>query len=267
MRNNKIKTLMAVALVIGIAIFLHYINWLKPVEDWFRYFINPSSKAMYALSVKINGAEEKFATPEELLSAYQKLKADWLANKINEVELTTLRQDDDNLRRQLNFIKAQNYNSVGVEVIGKNIDPTESTIIVNRGAKDEIKVGNPAISDKGILIGKVARVEDKFSVIRLLDDNQSRVAATVANHDRSLGLIEGGYGISVLMNFIPQNEVVNVGDVAITSGLEEGMPRGLLIGTVEAVEKEAHQPFQTAVIKPFVSFNKITLASVLISAE
>lgn len=246
---------------------LHYVRWLKPVEDMFRYFINPSSKAMYALSVKINGEEEKFATPEALLSAYQQLKSDWLANKIDETEVATLRQDNDNLRRQLNFIKAQDYISVGVEVIGKNIDPTESTIIVNRGAKDGIEIGCPTVSDKGILIGKVARVEDNFSIIRLLDDNQSRVAATVANHDRSLGMVEGGYGISVLMNFIPQNEVVNVGDAAVTSGLEEGMPRGLLIGTVEAVEKEAHQPFQTAVIKPFVSFNKITLASVLIGAE
>lgn len=254
-------------LVIAITGFLHYIHWLKPVEDMFRYFINPSSKVMYALSVKISGEEEKFATPEELASAYEKLKNDWLANKMDEVELATLRQDNDNLRRQLNFVKVQNYDSVGVEVIGKNIDPTESTIIVNRGAKDGIKTGCPAISDKGILVGKVARVEDNFSVIRLLDDNQSKVAATVANHDRSLGLVEGGYGISVLMNLIPQNEVVNVGDTAVTSGLEEGIPRGLLIGTVEAVEKEAHQPFQTAVIKPFVSFSKITLASILIGAE
>lgn len=254
-------------LVVVITGFLHYVHWLKPVEDMFRYFINPSSKALYALSVKISGEEEKFATPEALLSAYQQLKSDWLENKIDEVEVATLRQENDNLRRQLSFIKAQNYSSVGVEVIGKNIDPTESTVIVNRGAKDGIKIGCPAISDKGILIGKVARVEDNFSIIRLLDDNQSRVAATVANHDRSLGLVEGGYGISVLMNFIPQNEVVNVGDAAVTSGLEEGMPRGLLIGTVEAVEKEAHQPFQTAVIKPFVSFNKITLASILIDAE
>ena len=60
---------------------------------------------------------------------------------------------------------------------------------------------------------------------------------------------------------------LNIGDVVVTSGLEEGMPRGLLIGTVEAVEKEAHQPFQTAVIKPFISFSKITLASILISTE
>lgn len=219
------------------------------------------------MSVKIDGADEKFSTPDELLSAYQKIKSEWLENKIDEVELQTLRQDNENLRQQLNFLKTKNYNSIGAEVIGKNIDPTESTLIINRGAVDGIEDGSPVIIGDGILVGKVAKAEKKTAVVRLLDDNQSKVASTVVNYEKSIGIVEGGYGISVQMNFIPQNESVSVGDIVVTSGLEEKMPRGLLIGTVQAVEKEAHQPFQRAVIKPFAGFDKITIASILIHAK
>lgn len=267
MSGSKIKTLLAVTLIVLLTIISHYLGWLKPLESFFRYLINPGSKAMYALSIKINNEAQEFATPDELLAAYQKIKSEWLKNKINEVELETLRQENENLRQQLNFLKPKNYNSIGVEVIGRNIDPTESTIIVNRGGKDGIKINYPVVVGEGILIGKVVRAEEQFSVIRLLDDNQSKVAATVVNYDKSLGLVEGGYGISVQMNFIPQNETINIGAVIVTSGLEEVVPRGLLIGTVEAVEKEAYQPFQKSVIKPFANLDKITLASVLISEE
>lgn len=265
--GKKFVTFLAVSAVIGLTILFHYFGWLKPVESFFRYIVNPGSKAMYALSVKINNEDENFKTPEDLLSAYEKMKNEWLKNKINEVELQTLRQDNENLRQQLNFLKTKNYDSIGAEIIGKNIDPTESTLIINRGSKDGVEEGGPVVVGDGILVGKIAKVEDSTAVVRLLDDNQSRVAATVVNYEKSIGLIEGGYGISVQMNLIPQNESVSVGDMIVTSGLEEKMPRGLLIGVIQAVEKEAHQPFQKAVIKPFMSFDKVTMASVLIHSE
>lgn len=266
MRKNFF-TLLAVSIVLAVTILSHYLSWLKPVENFLRYLVNPASRAMYVLSVKINNTDEEFATPDEMLQAYKKIKEDWLKNKIAEVEFETLRQDNENLRQQLNFLKTKNFNSIGVEVIGKNIDPTESTLIVNRGFKDGIREGSPVIIGDGILIGKIAKVEEKISVVRLLDDNQSKIAATVVNYEKSIGLVEGGYGISVQMNFIPQSESINMGDIVVTSGLEEKMPRGLLIGAVQAVEKEAHQPFQKAVIKPFAGFDKVTLVSVLINAE
>jgi len=51
----------------------------------------------------------------------------------------------------------------------------------------------------------------------------------------------------------------------VTSGLEKGIPQGLLIGTVEAIEKEAYQPFQKAILNPLANLDKITLVSVLIN--
>jgi rod shape-determining protein MreC len=91
------------------------------------------------------------------------------------------------------------------------------------------------------------------------------IAATILNKDASLGVVEGGYGLSVRMNFIPRNEDVFVGDKIITSGLEESIPRGLLIGEVAVLENEAYQPFQQAVLATAIDPSKLTVVSVLIS--
>lgn len=220
---------------------------------------------MYDLKIKINGVTEGYNSIEELKTAYKKTKEENMANLIDKSKLILLETDNNELRKQLNYYQKKPYKFVGADVIGKNIEPLASTLIINRGRKDGIQENQPVIVSEGILIGVITRVENDTAIVRLLDDNQSKIAASMISKDKSIGLIEGGYGISIKMTFVPQSEVVNVGDTVVTSGLQEKIPRGLLVGTVEAVEKEAFQPFQTAVLKPLAELDKINMVSVIIS--
>ena len=69
------------------------------------------------------------------------------------------------------------------------------------------------------------------------------------------------------MNFIPRNETVNIGDLITTSGLEDGVPRGLVIGKIAALENEAYKPFQQAIITPTANLDKIFLINVIINVD
>lgn len=261
--GKKMKTLLVISVVIGLTIFFHYLSWLQPIENILRSLITPASKLMYTLSINTRQKEDVFASSEELKQAYKNLKEELLKNKINLADFKLLQDENAELRQQLGFLQKKSFQSIGAEVIGKNIDPLGNTIIINRGAKDGIKIGKSAIVSGGILIGKVVKTEDATAVIRLINDNQSKVAATIINKDKSLGLVEGGYGISVYLNYIPQNEMIAVNDIVVTSGLEDGIPKGLLVGPIVAVEKEAYQPFQKAVISPAADLNKILLVSII----
>ena len=264
--GKKIKTFISITIVIILTIVFHFAGWLSPVENFLHNLVKPGSEIMYSVSVSIDDEEtELFSDSEKLIQAYKDLKTELLKNKTDLAELQLLQDENKELKKQLNFIEVNEYSSVGVNVIGKNTEPTGSTLIVDRGEKDKIKIGDIVITREGVLIGKITSVDNYFSIVRLINDSQSKVAATITNQEKSIGLIEGGYGISVHMNFIPQNEIVEVGDTVVTSGLEEGIPRGLLIGKIEAIEKEAYQPFQKAVINPFVNLEKITLASIIIN--
>jgi rod shape-determining protein MreC len=121
------------------------------------------------------------------------------------------------------------------------------------------------VVEEGILIGKVIKTEKDISIVRLLSDNQSKVAATIINREKSLGIVEGGYGLSVRMNFIPRNETVKTGDLVVTSGLQEDTPRGLLIGKVAAIENEAYQPFQQAILTPSADYSRFVYISIILT--
>ena len=103
------------------------------------------------------------------------------------------------------------------------------------------------------------------ALIQLLNDNNTKIAATIFNAQNSIGVVEGGYGLSIKMKLIPRNEIVMVGDRVITSGLELDIPRGLLIGEVEVTENEPYQPFQTAIITPVADLTNISLISIITS--
>ena len=184
---------------------------------------------------------------------------------VDTAKLIQLQEENILLREQLHFSTGTNKEGIGAEAIGRGIDPIATTIVINRGSRDGIQVGRAVVVGNGIFIGKIVSVHEKSAIVQLINDTQSRIAATILNHDHSLGIVEGGFGISVRLKFIPQNEEVKVGDIVVSSGLQENIPRGLVIGTVEAVEKKPQEPFQQAILRPLRNLNDITAVMVLLS--
>ena len=265
MRSHKKYTILAISFVLFIVLLLHFLGLLTSVENFFRSLIIPTSKSVYEISLSIGDGQEKFSSPTELEIAYKNLKEKYTTRQIDAVEFEKLKIDNESLREQLSFISASSsYHSVGGEVIGKNIDPLGSTLVLRVFPEFGVEVDDPVIVDNGILIGTVSRVDYGIVTVRLIDDNSSKIAATVVNKEYTVGVIEGGYGLSIRMNFIPQNEVIEVGNLVVTSGMEISIPYGLLIGTVESVEKEPYQPFQSAIITPVKLLSHIRLVSIII---
>lgn len=182
---------------------------------------------------------------------------------VESTRLTQLELENNELRAQLQFLKNTAHH-VGATVIGRTLDPIGTSIIIDRGKADGIVPNRPVIVGNGYFIGKIARVDEHTAVVRLMSDFQSKTAATVDNRDKSLGVVEGGFGLTVRLNLIPQNEVIRPGDVIITSGLEPDVPRGLAIGIVEVVEKKPQEPFQQAIIKPSADLHALTVVSVIL---
>lgn len=265
MRGSKLHKALSISAIIVMIIILHIVGFLRPVEELLRRIILPGSDALYSWSITLGDEIETFESVESLEQAYTELHTKYVEEQRKSALAFLLQEENTQLREQLSFFSSSTYPHIGADVVGKNIEPLGSTLIINIGENHGVLIGNPVIVRNGILIGTVIRVNKTTALVRLLNDNQSKIAATITNRDKSIGIIEGGYGISIRMNFIPQNEELFVGDTVVTSGLSETIPKGLFIGTIESIEKEAYQPFQEAVITPAVQLNKIDIVSVILT--
>jgi rod shape-determining protein MreC len=267
MDTKKIRTLISIGVVILLTVFFHTVGILRPVERFFRGLVNRASEKAYLWNVGDGAAAEEFTSVPDLEKAYRDLKERYQVSIGHEAEALLLRNENEELRATLQFVTSTGAKHLGAEVqveaIGKNIEPLGSTIIINRGSEMGIKLGQPAIVGNGIFIGKIVRVDEGSSVIGLITDSQSKVAATVVGRTESLGMVEGGYGISVRMTWIPQQETIEPGSIVVTSGLEPGIPRGLVIGTIDTVARDPYQAFQEATISPIVRLDKVRLITII----
>src|SRR6185295_16134525 len=106
-------------------------------------------------------------------------------------------------------------NVVTGNVISQDTSSYLRWIIINRGARDGIKVGNPVISDLG-LVGRVEKVAADLAWVRLANDPGSLINARTQN-THAEGILMGELQGDLRMEKIPQVQVVEEGDLVLTS--------------------------------------------------
>jgi len=259
------KTYVVLGAILVLLVFLNYVGWLDFLKTRLRSVFLPLFTQSNNISVDVGNNFEFFKDKKTFFDAYRQCRTDLENKSIEESKIKLLEEENSLLKEALKFKESTTATSVIARVVGKNIEQTDQTILIDKGTESGVKVEQPVIVGNGILVGKIVKAEAGLSVVRLLNDNSSKVGATILNTDRSLGVVEGGYGLSVKMNFIPRNEIVKVGDIIVTSGLEAGMPRGLLIGSVTAIENETYRPFQAALLLPGTDLSKLSIVSILIA--
>ena len=252
-------------MVVAAIMALHYTGSIRPVEVFFRSLTTPIIAAVHSGSMAIKDKYNAYAHSTQLadqVAACQKTIED---NTVDAARLRILENENAELKKQLGFRKSTTPPAQLAMVVGRNLDSADKTLVVDAGEPDGIKVGQPVVAGDGILVGKVVKVNEEISIVRLINDSQSKIAAAVLNTDQSLGIVEGGYGLSLRLKLVPRNEKLTVGDQVVTSGLEDNIPKGLLIGTIAVVENEAFQPFQQAVLTPATDLEKLTFVSVYLA--
>jgi rod shape-determining protein MreC len=186
-----------------------------------------------------------------------------------QVEIVRLREIESDYFRLSDLVEytAQNpeQNLVTADVIARDTSSYLRRIIINRGTRDGIQVGNPVISGQG-LVGRVEEVVANAAWVRLAIDPDSAINArlqTAAAEGTVTGQLQGG----LRMEFIPQQAVVEVGDMVVTSGLGGTFPANLVIGQVTSVRRPQAEPFQTAEVRPAVDFARLRIVAVITEFE
>lgn len=265
MFSDRIKRLI-ITITIGviILIILHYTHILRPVENAVAFLLTPVQKSIFSVSTSINRRYSKKITFDELLEENKELEQKVSQLLVEQVSLEELRRENKELKTLLTVQEEQDYRLQVASIIGKTVDGLQNTFLLNRGRHHGVEIGYPVIAYDGILVGKVIKVHERTSIIRLVTDNESKIAASILNQDKTIGLVEGQHNINMIMKLIPQNEVIYEENTVITSGIEEFIPRGLIVGMVDTQVTQGGDLFKSAVIRPVIAYDRITLVGIII---
>jgi rod shape-determining protein MreC len=241
---------------IGNALTTVLVEPLRPLAGLF-------SGGTAAAETAVQGEE---LTPQEQRERIQELESALASLQVEMVHLREIEQDYHRLSELLDYATGhEDQELVTADVIARDTSGYLRWIIINRGARAGIQSGDPVISASG-LVGRVEDVSADASWVRLVNDQSSAINGWLQNA-RAEGTVMGQLRGSLRMSFIPQEAVVEPGDLVLTSGLGGNFPAGIVIGQVTSVRQQEAELFQQAEVRPMVDFDHLELASVIISFE
>ena len=187
---------------------------------------------------------------------------DGLALKAQEAEES--RQEVVRLRELLDLRDSVPWTTVAARVIARGADGTARIVTLDRGSHDGVRVNMPVLTPRGI-VGRVIEAAPGTSKIQTILDPNSGVAGLI-QRTRVQGMIVGSGERGCRMEYVSELSNIEVGDVIITSGLDQIYPKGYTIGVVASIG-EGEGLTKLVELRPEVDFRRLEEVLVILKPE
>ncbi len=203
----------------------------------------------------LNKTVDAFASHSMLLRENQRLEKEIILLKLQQQSFLNLQKENQELKTLLH---AATELSIKVDVaevlfVAANTHPSEW--MINKGAHDGVFVGQAVLDANGIL-GQVVMVGPGTSRVMLISDVRS--AIPVDSVHTGLRSILQGEGVlhPLSLMFIPKTEMVEVGDILVSSGVGDRFPKGYPVGKIVAVNNVAGDQFLSISVEPLAQLQR-----------
>jgi rod shape-determining protein MreC len=139
------------------------------------------------------------------------------------------------------------------EVIGAGANPNSRVVFLDKGSGAGVKAGMAVITPDGI-VGKVQSAFPGACLVLLISDMHS-AAGVLLEASRAHGVMKGTGVNEARIDYVPNEEKVTVGEKVYTSGEDRTYPKGLLVGTVQAVRPG--RDFQEITVRPGARLSRL----------
>lgn len=195
---------------------------------------------------------------EELAAAREELGR----LQIKAQQLQRLREDFEQLRGDLDYMKSVEFEPIPARVIKRTRSSWWGVVTINRGADHGVAKDLAVVTEKG-LVGKVTAngLTETTAEVLLLTDEQCWVSARIGYRGAVLGFARGERGVTnlrpvVVLTHIEKENKLPAGALIYTSHNSTVYPPDLVIGRI--VTPREGESYNSAVIEPAVDFANLS---------
>ncbi|EIT85341.1 rod shape-determining protein MreC [Fictibacillus macauensis ZFHKF-1] len=236
-------------------------------EQFLNDVVGTSQSLLYKPAHSVAGFFENIADMKDMYSENETLKSKLAQYATVSQDVQKLKNENDSLKNKLEKpADLTDYKVRDARIIGRSPDRWNQSVSINLGSRDGITTEMAVVSPEG-LIGRIDKVSMFHSTVKLMNDNgkNNNISAIVEGKERIFGTIEGydQKKQALVFSKLPSKTALAKGQKVITSGLGEGFPRGVLIGTVDQVVEDESDDTQIAYVKPAAGFYNLDHVMVL----
>ncbi|MCL2087516.1 MAG: rod shape-determining protein MreC [Oscillospiraceae bacterium] len=269
-KSWKFKVIVCIfALLVGFLSYaLIYGGASSIPEILLKSIVHPFSSAANSVSAWVEGRIDALVNADKYKAENEQLKIQ-LSQMLRQIkDVDDLQKENEQLKKIID-IKEDNEDfkiAPPGNIILRNAADVFKGFTIDRGTADGIKIGDPVVSDIG-LIGVVRNVTPAFSEVMTILSTEVNIGV-MSLSGSVVGIIENTLSVAAdqkcLMSYIEMNSDIKVGDIMITSG-GSVYPPGIIVGEVVEIFTDDNGLSLNAVIEPAVNLSALTEGFVIIS--
>jgi rod shape-determining protein MreC len=252
---GTLRLIVYLALAMVIMVLDHRNGWLWRARGAASWVVEPVYRLANLPGAGVRSLTVAFADRKLLTEQNQRLREDLLLANARLNRMAGVAEQNQHLKQLLDTRRSLELNVQLARVVGVDLGAAQQRLVINLGARDGVKPGQPVIDAHGVM-GQVVEVLPTTAVVMLVTDPAHAMPVVV---ERS-GLRTVAYGArdgnGMALPNIPLAADVRVGDRLLTSGLGGRFPPGFPVGTVTAVAPGASGMFRVAQVQPAADIDR-----------
>lgn len=203
-----------------------------------------------ALPARAGGAVlDWFTTEATLRENNERLRAERQLLLAQLQQYEALEQENQRLRGMLGSAARVADRAIVVEVLEANPEPFTRKIIVSKGARDGVTVGQPVIDAHGIM-GQVTQVAADHARATLLTDPGHAIPVLVVRSGLRAVVVGTGDQDRLRIPYLTAIADIREGDVLVSSGMGGTFPAGYPVAQVTRIVNDPNESFLAITARP-----------------
>jgi rod shape-determining protein MreC len=245
---------------------------LREVQRGLGFALRPIQGAMDQVASAVSSIGDALTEMDRLRLDNDALREEIERLRNDNARLEAARRDNEQLTALLQLQSGFEFQTTAVQVIGRESLETRRLVTIDKGSDDGLESGDVVVAQGGALAGRIIDLRPTSAIVLLINDPSSTVIGQLATSAAS-GTVIGQLGGTLVMSDIDSSERIEIGEEVYTAGIElaggvrSPFPKGLVVGQVVDVRRDANSFVQTAYLDPAANLDKIEYLLVILDYE
>jgi rod shape-determining protein MreC len=233
----------------------HHQRHLESVRSFLSTLVYP---LQYVVNMPLQAGKlvsRSVVTQQMLLKENSDLSEDLLLQNAKLQKFNILLEENNRLRELLesSIRLGERVERVLIaELVAVEMESFRRQIIINKGQRDKVYDGQPVVDADGIM-GQVVHVNPFSSTVLLITDQTHSMPVQINRNGLRAIVVGTGQDNVLLLENLPTNADIEIGDLVISSGLGRRFPRGYPVGSISNIRLEPGESFALVHVTPSVN--------------
>ena len=259
-----LKLLVPVLLSIILIVLDTRFSYLDNFKKFTLTLLSPIYVIVDLPSQVIDWVNDKGADNDTLIGENDYLKGQMLELKVRLQTYNNLALENLKISKLLNSsYEIPNHDVLLARIKSISQSRLSKKIVIDKGSNDGVALSQLIIGSDGA-VGQVMQVTPMFARVRLLTDpTQFMPVKNSRNGIRGITKGMASTEKGMIVEYVPLDSDVKVGDLFLTSGIGNSFPSGYIVGRVSLINDSLDASFLSITLEPAQNMNKLEMVLIV----